>query len=176
MDTNIKRFDLTIPILKTSSKEIDVFDEEGLLFGVIQRKYQNYFLWMLGKIAEVDVGTVFKVNNQVVVSSKNQPLKSIFSRYKWKVADSRYELEYEVKETNKIRTNWKFEFIISDVKYIMTGNMGVTNVHLYKSDNQMGVMNLSASVPRKASLELSEDENLNYEALICLFYTVYLVM
>ncbi|QGQ48023.1 hypothetical protein [Metabacillus sediminilitoris] len=106
------------PILKKSTKNIDIIDSEDQIIGSIQRYFRNKFEYIVDQIFdELSIHVrVFDKNGDLKVNAQEGPFIKNFLKSKWDVNDKEYG-EFQLVDHTKIKTNARLAYTIHNHHY-----------------------------------------------------------
>ncbi|MEC1646447.1 tubby C-terminal domain-like protein [Bacillus halotolerans] len=162
------------PILKKSTKKIDVFNEKQEIIGSIQRFYKNKIEFIIDNIFdEFFVNVEVFDENQVSIAKATEIISaSTFLRSKWKL-EYNGNKEIIINDITKIKTNPIFQITVGQNQYKLEKDFADKRVRIVNAENKCIAMITYNKLipPTTITINLSKEEkDLSITLISCIYY------
>lgn len=161
------------PISASSTKPCDLFNEDGIKIGTVQRYYSNNFIKLIDTIGNIQISVFVAVkdnNDKTIAHSENNILKSLYSKMNWKIALNGESNYYELRDKTKIKTSRLMKFIYNGQQYTLSKEIGNSVNIVDDNGNLIAEMSYKLAVPKTNIIKIHND-NFNNYLLVCLLHT-----
>lgn len=167
------------PLLKRSTKQFSIYDENNQEIGYMQRYYKSKLSYILDMIFTgmfLNVKIQDKAGSVIAQTEEKVVLKNFISptRQSWKVDTNKFGT-FELKDKSKIKTHPRYEFFIDNLKYTLKKNFGDRKIYLLNNSEELvaEITYDKITPPQTFKIKINKPE-LDIHTIACLSYTLIL--
>ncbi|MEL3985918.1 hypothetical protein AAE038_12545 [Bacillus velezensis] len=162
------------PILKKSTKKIDIYDENKTKIGSVQRFYKNKIEFIIDNIFdEFFVNVEIFDENQVSIGKATEILSvDTFLRSKWKL-EYNGKKEIIINDITKIKTNPIFQIIIGQNQFRLEKDFADKRVRIVNTEKEcIALITYDKLIPpTNVTINLNKEEKeLSITIISCIYY------
>lgn len=154
-----------LPIIKRSTKSIEIIDENSTRIGYIKRKYKSTFELLKNVIPFLETTNLLGESDQSYIEIKEQSFKSTLYRLKWDYhltdkSNQNNKLNFLLENKTKISTIPRFLLTKDNKSYVFKKDIFSRSCKIYCNDtNRMcAEINLEKWMPASAKVSVYNDD------------------